>query len=296
MRKVYALLFLCFVSCIRTMKNGSNKPKKGIIKIAKQKFKRYTKRYRKSLDLKEEHVLGKYEVKAYFNFDDNFERLFKWKLYYNFCKSRSPSICNYMKLRKEFQKMYDEDTFSLKRYMSDVNIIFSHFVNKYSILQFDVKLDHNNVAIVSKTPKISDILMESFSNFVSRKKLQYPTKEPSWRLSFNYATGVKKLIVSIPSQVPGLTFTFYFVIIAFQYCKSSFTTLNCLEALEIYISSSHFHFENTKLDISPWKKCNNKMDFPHQLVLSLYVILLSEINHKVFSCIYDAFRIFIREE
>ncbi|SBT40250.1 hypothetical protein POVWA2_039310 [Plasmodium ovale wallikeri] len=220
MRKVYALLLLCFLSCISTIKNGSNKPKNGIIKIAKQKFKRYTKRYRKSLDLKEEQVLGKYEVKAYFNFDGDFERLFKWKLYYNFCKSRSPSICNYMKLRKEFQKMYDEDTFSLKRYMSDVNIIFSHFINKYSILQFDIKLDHNHVAIVSKTPKISEILMESFSNFVSRKKLQYPTKEPNWKLSFNYATGIKKLIVSIPSQVPGLTFTFYFVIIAFQYYYS----------------------------------------------------------------------------
>ncbi|GAW82069.1 hypothetical protein, conserved [Plasmodium gonderi] len=225
MKTFHFVLLLClsiYVEGIR--KNECGKKQKSLIKTAKKKIVRYTTRYKKSLRLKEEQVLGRYEVKAYFFFDDSFEKRFKWNLYYKFCKSNTPSICNYMKLRKQFEEWYDDKSFSIKKYMSDVTLIFNQFRSKYSILQFDIKLEPHNVLKISKVPNLSDVLMNSLQNLFIRKKLKPPSDVPSWRLTFNYLTGVKKLVVKVPSQVPALNFYFFFVISAYKYYYSNLFT------------------------------------------------------------------------
>ncbi|GAB67563.1 hypothetical protein PCYB_121310 [Plasmodium cynomolgi strain B] len=225
MHLLLLLLLLWLSLCVESIrKTQDTKKKNSLIKTAKKKVVRFTRRYKKSYKLKEVDVLGRYEVKAYFFFDDSFEKRFKWNLYYKFCKSSTPSICNYVKLRKQFEKWYDDKNFSIKKYMSDVNLVYNQFYSKYSILQFDISLEANNVLKISKVPNLSDILMESLTNLISRKKLKPPSDVPSWRLSFNYITGVKKLVVKAPSQVPGMNFYFFFVIPAYKYYYSNLFT------------------------------------------------------------------------
>ncbi|CAG9473141.1 conserved Plasmodium protein, unknown function [Plasmodium vivax] len=215
------LLSLC-VEGIR--KSPDKKKEKSLIKTAQKKVARFTRRYKKSLRLKEQDVIGRYEVKAYFFFDDSFEKRFKWNLYYKFCKTSTPSICNYIQMRRQFEKWYDDKTFSIKKYMSDVTLVYNQFYSKYSILQFDINLEPQNVLKISKVPNLSDILMESLTNLITRRKLRPPSDAPSWRLSFNYITGMKKLVVKAPSQVPGMNFYFYFVIPAYKYYYSHLFT------------------------------------------------------------------------
>ncbi|CAA9989828.1 conserved Plasmodium protein, unknown function [Plasmodium knowlesi strain H] len=224
MKRLHVLLLLLLlwlslcVQCIR--KNADIKKKSGLIRTTQKKIVRFTRLYKKSFKLKEEEVIGRYEVKAYFFFDESFEKRFKWNLYYKFCKSNTPSICNYVKLRRQFEKWYDDKSFSIKKYMSDVALVYNQFYSKYSILQFDIKLEANNILKINKVPNLSDILMESLTNLISRKKLKPPSDIPSWRLSFNYITGTKKLVAKIPSQVPGMNFYFFFVMPAFRYYYS----------------------------------------------------------------------------
>ncbi|KJP86256.1 RsmD family RNA methyltransferase [Plasmodium fragile] len=201
-------------------KSADTRHKKGLIKRATRKVAGYTRLYKRSFKLKEEEVLGRYEVKAYFFFDESFEKRFKWNLYYKFCRTGSPNICNYIQLRRQFEKWYGDKSFSIKKYMSDVTLVFNQFSSKYSILQFDVKLEPHSILKISKVPNLSDILMESLTNLISRKKLKPPSDIPSWRLSFNYITGVKKLVMKTPAQVPGMNFYFYFVIPAYKYYYS----------------------------------------------------------------------------
>ncbi|ANQ09405.1 Uncharacterized protein PCOAH_00040810 [Plasmodium coatneyi] len=215
------LLLLWFSLCVKCIrKNADTKKKDSLITTAKKKVVRYTRLYKKSYRLKEDEVIGRYEVKAYFFFDDSFEKRFKWNLYYKFCRSGTPSICNYVKLRRQFEKWYDDKTFSIKKYMSDVALVYNQFCSKYSILLFDINLEPNHVLKISKVPNLSDILMESLTNLIARKKLKPPSDIPSWRLSFNYITGMKKLVVKAPSQVPGMNFYFFFVIPAYRYYYS----------------------------------------------------------------------------
>ncbi|KAI4836293.1 hypothetical protein MKS88_004083 [Plasmodium brasilianum] len=225
MKKLYIILCLCLFGYIRTSDatNAVNKVK-GTIKTVKKKVNRYSKRYRRSFMLKEEDVLGDYQLKAYYFFDDKFEKVFKWNLLYNFCKSNTLNVCNYIKLRKKFQKMYEDESFSFKKYFSGINLIFEQFSHKYQINILSISLERDNMAYIENEPKITEVIMESLANIVSKKKLKYPVDAPTWKLSFNYITGMKKLIITVPSHVPGLNFSLYYVVVAYSHYYSNLFT------------------------------------------------------------------------
>ncbi|EUD67806.1 hypothetical protein C922_01995 [Plasmodium inui San Antonio 1] len=218
-------LLLWLSLCVEGIRKSANRKKESsLIKTAQKKLCRFKRRYEKSFKLKEDEVLGRYELKAYFFFDESFEKRFKWNLYYKFCKSSRSGICDYVKLRRRFEKWYGDKSFSIKKYMSQVTLVYNQFYSKYSILQFDLTLDPQGVLKISKIPNLSDILMESLNEMITRQKLKPPSDSPSWRLSFNYVTGMKKLVAKIPAQVPGMNFYFFFVIPAYKYYYSRLFT------------------------------------------------------------------------
>ncbi|EWC86437.1 hypothetical protein CYL21_5539 [Plasmodium falciparum NF54] len=226
MNRIYLFVFLfvcCFVSSVIGMnvvipRNKESRTKR-VIKGIKKKYNGFTERYRKSFHLKDEDVIGAYSMQAYYFFDKNIEHMFKWRLFYNFCK-KSPSPCNYFKLRKEFKRIYEGSTFTLKKYVSEVNIIFNQFIKEYSTVRFNVDLKQNHIANLSYTPNLTTQIMKSLTSLINDQLMENELKNPTWKLSFNYLTGTKVLIITVPSAVPGLNFFIYYYITTFKYYYS----------------------------------------------------------------------------
>ncbi|CRG95213.1 conserved Plasmodium protein, unknown function [Plasmodium gallinaceum] len=222
MVKLHFLLFFFFlINYINgfVYKNKKSRTKR-FFNGLKKKYKNFKERYKKSFKLKEKDVVGDYQIKAYFNFDDKFEKDFKWKLFYIYSR-RGKSLCQYFKLRKKYKQKYESKSFSFKKYFSDVNFVYTQFTLEYTHIKFNVNLEEKNKILVSYNPNITDKIIKSLTNLINGQDVKRNKKPPSWKLTFNFVTGKKRLIISIPSEVPGLFFTFYYEIVAYKYYFSN---------------------------------------------------------------------------
>ncbi|SCM11444.1 conserved Plasmodium protein, unknown function [Plasmodium chabaudi adami] len=225
----YLLLLACIVLGINAHipKKGN---RKGNVESLKKKVSGYAKNYKQSYLLKSDDVLGTYKIDAYVHCDDAFEKEFKWNIYRNSHNANDFSLRT-CRMKKKFNKAYNDDSFSVKKIFSDANIIYQQFIRKFSVFKFNITLKKNRRLEIEKKSDISNSIMSSLSNMVVTKKTQLTSEIPRWRLSFNYITGKKKLIVIIPKHLPGVNMRIYYVIVAYQkYYSRLFNTIG-----DIYI-------------------------------------------------------------
>ncbi|CRH01585.1 conserved Plasmodium protein, unknown function [Plasmodium relictum] len=205
--------------------SSSKKPSgvKQFFKKIKNKYDKFKESYKKSYNLKERDVEGSYRLEAHYNINQELEKKFKWKLFYSYF-NKGKSLCHYLKLKRRYKKKYESETFSFKNYFSDVNIVFSQFKAQYTDVIFNVELFGNNKVVVHYDLKISDKIARYLTNVIKLTVFKHNPKPPSWKLKFNFLNGKKKLVIAVPTDVPGLFFTFYYEIIAFRnYFSSPFS-------------------------------------------------------------------------
>ncbi|VEV58723.1 conserved Plasmodium protein, unknown function [Plasmodium vinckei vinckei] len=210
----YLLLLMCIVLGIHAHIPKKNS-KKGNIEVLKKKVSRYAKNYKKSYLLKDDGVLGTYKIDAYVHCDDDFEKEFKWNIYRNSHNGNNFSLRT-CRMKRKFNKAYDDDSFSVKKIFSNANIIYQQFVRKFSVYKFNITLKKNHHIEIEEKKDLSNSIMSSLSNLVVTKKTQLTSDMPRWRLSFNYIRGKKKLIVIIPKHLPGVNIRMYYVIVAYR--------------------------------------------------------------------------------
>ncbi|WBY60442.1 hypothetical protein Py17XNL_001303521 [Plasmodium yoelii yoelii] len=225
----YLLLLVCIALCIQG-RPPTKVNKKGTVRSFKKKIGRYAKNYKQSYLLKEDGVLGNYKIDAYVHCDPDFEKEFKWNLYKNSHKANDFSLRR-CQLRRKFNKMYDDESFSVKKFFSDANIIYQQFVRKYSTYKLNVTLKKNHRIEIEKKKDLSNSIMNSLSSLVVTKKTQFTSDIPRWRLSFNYITGKKRLIIIDPKHLPGVNMRIFYVIVSYRrYYSRLFNTIG-----DIYI-------------------------------------------------------------
>ncbi|CAD2098478.1 conserved Plasmodium protein, unknown function [Plasmodium vinckei] len=225
----YLLLLVCIVLGIHAELSKRDN-KKGNIEVLKKKVSRYAKNYKQSYLLKDDAVLGTYKIDAYVHCDNDFEKEFKWNIYRNSHNGNNFSLRT-CRMKRKFNKAYDEDSFSVKKIFSDANIIYQQFARKFSVFKFNITLKKDHHVEIEEKKDLSISIVNSLSNLVVTKKTQLTSEISSWKLSFNYIKGKTKLVVVIPKHLPGII-------------------QRCLITLAIYTSNLREDIKNIMWDIS----------------------------------------------
>ncbi|VWU51046.1 conserved protein, unknown function [Hepatocystis sp. ex Piliocolobus tephrosceles] len=184
----------------------------------KKKVNRYIKRYKRSYNFKTKHIVGDYLIDANFFFNDKFEKNFKWNAYKSFCTLKFPYLCSYIKLRRKFNKQQAGQT-KIKRFFSQINIMYLYFVHTHVQKNFEVKLNEDKSVVIFDGFDLTKIVNATLDTLTTPKEFEEPLKDPRWKLSFNYITGIKTLNIETPLKLPGITMTIIYSIKVYAHGK-----------------------------------------------------------------------------